>query len=68
MNGAKRETRHPGGGAPTGVTCPTITAENLTKIYHRGSEEIRAVNDVTLSVETGRFVALSAPPAREKRP
>ena len=61
MNGAKRETRHPGGGAPTGATCPTITAENLTKIYHRGSEEIRAVNDVTLSVETGRFVAFIGP-------
>jgi len=61
MNGAKRETWHPGGGAPTSVTCPTITAENLTKIYHRGSEEIRAVNDVTLSVETGRFVAFIGP-------
>ena len=61
MNGAKRETRHPGGGAPTGATCPTITAENQTKIYHRGSEEIRAVNDVTLSVETGRFVAFIGP-------
>jgi putative ABC transport system ATP-binding protein len=62
MNGAKRETRHPGGGTASGdATCPTITAENLTKIYHRGSEEIRAVDDVTLSVETGRFVAFIGP-------
>jgi putative ABC transport system ATP-binding protein len=44
-----------------GTTCPTITAENLTKIYHRGSEEIRAVNDVTLSVEEGHFVAFIGP-------
>jgi len=44
-----------------GNICPTITAENLTKIYHRGSEEIRAVNDVTLSIEEGRFVAFIGP-------
>jgi putative ABC transport system ATP-binding protein len=42
-------------------TCPTIMAENLMKTYHRGSEEIRAVNDVTLTVETGRFVAFIGP-------
>ena len=42
-------------------TCPTITAENLMKIYRRGSEEIRAVNDVALTVETGRFVAFIGP-------
>jgi len=50
MNGARDHT-----------ICPTITAENLTKIYHRGSEEIRAVNDVTLSIEEGRFVAFIGP-------
>ena len=44
-----------------GDTCPTITAENLTKIYHRGSEEIRAVDDVTLSIEPGRFVSFIGP-------
>ncbi|MDD4857551.1 MAG: ABC transporter ATP-binding protein, partial [Candidatus Krumholzibacteria bacterium] len=42
-------------------TCPTITAEHLTKIYHRGSEAIRAVDDVTLSIEEGRFVAFIGP-------
>jgi putative ABC transport system ATP-binding protein len=42
-------------------TCPTITADNLTKIYHRGSEEIRAVDDVTLSIEEGRFVSFIGP-------
>lgn len=60
MNGARRQAMHPGSG-PTGDACPTIIAENLTKIYHRGSEEIRAVNDVTLTVETGRFVAFIGP-------
>jgi len=42
-------------------TCPTITAEHLMKIYRRGSEEIRAVDDVTLTVETGRFAAFIGP-------
>jgi len=59
MDGDKR---HPGGGAATdGATCPTVVAENLTKIYRRGSEEIRAVDDVTLTVDTGRFVAFIGP-------
>ena len=60
MNDTRRPATHPGSG-PAGDTCPTITAENLMKIYHRGSEEIRAVDDVTLTVETGRFVAFIGP-------
>jgi putative ABC transport system ATP-binding protein len=42
-------------------TCPTITVENLTKIYHRGIEEVRAVDDITLSIEEGRFVSFIGP-------
>jgi len=38
-----------------------IEAQNLKKIFHRGSEEIPAVNDVTLSVEEGRFVSFVGP-------
>lgn len=38
-----------------------IEAENLRKIFHRGSEEILAVNDVTLAIEIGRFVSFIGP-------
>jgi putative ABC transport system ATP-binding protein len=38
-----------------------ISARNLMKIYRRGSEEIRAVNDVTLAVEEGQFVSFTGP-------
>jgi putative ABC transport system ATP-binding protein len=38
-----------------------ISARNLTKIYRRGSEEIKAVNDVTLTVEEGQFVSFTGP-------
>jgi len=35
-----------------------IRAENVSRHYHMGSALIRAVDDVTLSVNTGEFVAL----------
>ena len=35
-----------------------IRAENLTKLYRRGAEEVRAVDGVSLTVEAGEFVAL----------
>jgi len=38
-----------------------ITAQNLTKVYHRGSEQIFAVNDVSLSIEEGKFVSFVGP-------
>ena len=41
--------------------CPSISAEHLVKIYRRGAEEIRAVDDVTLTVDEGRFVAFIGP-------
>ncbi|MBI4720477.1 MAG: ABC transporter ATP-binding protein [Chitinivibrionia bacterium] len=40
---------------------PHVTAENLMKIYRRGAEEIRAVNDVSLSIGEGEFVAFTGP-------
>jgi len=60
MNDTRQSAAHPGS-SPAGDACPTITAENLTKIYRRGSEEIRAVDDVTLTIESGRFVAFIGP-------
>ncbi len=38
-----------------------IEASNLSKIYHRGSESIAAVDDVTLSVKDGEYVAFIGP-------
>jgi putative ABC transport system ATP-binding protein len=44
-----------------GAICPTITAAHLMRIYRRGAEEIHAVDDVSLSVEAGHFVAFIGP-------
>ena len=38
-----------------------LEADHLVKIYRRGSEEIAAVNDVSLSVKEGEFVAFVGP-------
>jgi putative ABC transport system ATP-binding protein len=38
-----------------------IEAEHLVKVYRRGSEEIAAVNDISLSVQTGEFVSFVGP-------
>jgi len=38
-----------------------IEANHLVKIYRRGSEEIAAVNDISLSVEAGEFVSFVGP-------
>ena len=61
MSGTERRAKQAGAMTATGGICPTITAEHLTRIYRRGAEEIRAVNDVTLSIEEGRFVSFIGP-------
>lgn len=38
-----------------------IEGEHLVKVYRRGSEEIAAVNDVSLSVRAGDFVSFVGP-------
>jgi len=38
-----------------------LEADHLVKIYRRGSEEIAAVNDISLSVKTGEFVSFVGP-------
>jgi putative ABC transport system ATP-binding protein len=40
---------------------PIIQTHNLTKIYHTGSEELVAVNNISLAVGRGEFVALMGP-------
>jgi putative ABC transport system ATP-binding protein len=37
---------------------PLITVNHLTKIYHMGETEVRALNDVTLYINRGEFLAI----------
>jgi putative ABC transport system ATP-binding protein len=39
----------------------SIEASNLKKVYHRGSEEIPAVNDVSLRIDKGDFISIIGP-------
>jgi putative ABC transport system ATP-binding protein len=44
------------------VTKPVlVTIENLTKSYRRGTQEIRVLNDVSLTVRRSEFLALMGP-------
>ena len=41
-----------------------MRVENLTKVYGKGENEVRALDGVSFSVEKGAFVAVIGPPAR----
>jgi putative ABC transport system ATP-binding protein len=43
------------------VTEPVIRIENLTRVYHMGESEVRALDGLTLSVDKGEFVAIMGP-------
>ena len=38
-----------------------IECRKLSRVYHRGTEEIKPLDDVDLDIEAGRFVALMGP-------
>jgi len=40
---------------------PMIEIENVTKVYHMGDLEVRALNGVSLSVQEGEWVAIMGP-------
>ena len=46
---------------PGASATPMIKARKLTKVYRRGTEEIRAVREVSFDVERGEFVAVVGP-------
>lgn len=39
----------------------SIEAANLTKVYTRGNEEVRSVNDVSFRIDKGDFVSITGP-------
>ncbi len=43
------------------ATVPAMQAENLKRLYRRGTEEVAAVNDVSLTVEKGSFLSIVGP-------
>ncbi|MEW6157162.1 MAG: ABC transporter ATP-binding protein [Verrucomicrobiota bacterium] len=38
-----------------------VELRNVSKIYHLGGEEIRALDDVTLDIDTGEFISIIGP-------
>ena len=42
-------------------TKPVIEMRDITKIYHIGGEEVRALDHATLTIREGEFVAIIGP-------
>ena len=40
---------------------PLVELRNVSKIYHLGGEEIRALDDVTLDIDAGEFISIIGP-------
>jgi ABC-type lipoprotein export system ATPase subunit len=40
---------------------PLVELRNISKIYHLGGEEIRALDDVSLDIEAGEFLSIIGP-------
>ena len=38
-----------------------IRVENLSKVYGEGENEVRALNEISLSIDAGQFVAIMGP-------
>ena len=44
----------------------SIETQNLTRVYRRGSEEIIAVNSISLTINKGDFVSIIGPSGSRK--
>src|SRR5947209_5656597 len=42
-------------------TSNVVAAHSLSKVYRRGSEKVRALDDVSITVASGEFVAIVGP-------
>ena len=40
---------------------PLVELRNVSKIYHLGGEEIRALDDVSIDIESGEFISIIGP-------
>src|SRR5262252_37526 len=40
---------------------PLVELRNVSKIYHLGGEEIRALDGISLDIETGEFISIIGP-------
>src|SRR5881628_1657001 len=40
---------------------PLVELRSVSKIYHLGGEEIRALDDVSLDIESGEFISIIGP-------
>ena len=45
-----------------------IQIEHVSKFYHMGGETIRALDDITLDIAQGEFVAIMGPSGPEVHP
>jgi putative ABC transport system ATP-binding protein len=43
------------------VLMPLVELRNVSKIYHLGGEEIRALDDLSLDIEAGEFISIIGP-------
>jgi len=46
---------------PPAAAAPVISLDGISKVYRTGPFEVRAVDDVTLRIEEGEYVAISGP-------
>ena len=46
---------------PPAAAAPVISLDGISKVYRTGPFEVRAVDDVTLRIEEGDYVAISGP-------
>src|SRR6478752_6226303 len=45
---------------------PLVELRNVSKLYHLGGEEIRALDNVTLDIDAGEFISIIGPPGSGK--
>ena len=43
---------------------PLVQVRNVSKIYHLGGEEIRALDDVSVDIDAGEFISIIGPSGR----